>query len=72
MSLGHNIKSLPLCPRVKSLSPEPVSQSLHFTNEFMMGINKNGHIYTQVSPPPLQGQRFHHYRLMVLEETHGK
>lgn len=55
-SLGHDVESPSLYPRAKSLSPEPVSQSLHFTNEFMMGMNKNGHKHTQVSPPSARSE----------------
>ena len=51
MSFAHNFKNLPPCYTAKSLSPEPVSQSLHFTNEFMMGMNKNAHKHAHVNAP---------------------
>lgn len=50
MSFVRNFKNLPLCYAAeKNLSTELVSQSLHFTNEFTMGMNKNAHKHAQVS-----------------------
>lgn len=52
MSFVHNFKNLPLCKTAKkSLITELVSQPLHFTNEFMMGMNMNARKRAQVSTP---------------------
>lgn len=51
MIFACNFKNPPPCHTAKSFSTEPVPPSLHFTNEFTIGMNKNAHKHAQVSSP---------------------